>query len=173
MRTRSLAAALVAAALLLAGCSDGPGRATTSSATPSAAANEGAAMLAVSRCMRQHGYPNFPDPVQQSDGRWGWPPSVDHLSASTACDQLLRQAKAASLKNEHKVDAAELGKLRQYAQCMRQHGVPDWPDPTDRGDFALPPRLEPRSAEPLWRDADGQCHQFVPSSGIAIARKRG
>jgi hypothetical protein len=175
MRTRSPAAVLVAAALLLAGCSGGPGG-PTSSSSPSASAhvNAQAAMLAVSRCMRAHGYPSFPDPVQGPDGQWDWPPVVDHLSVSTACDQLVRQAKAANRQNDpQKVDAATLGKLRQYAQCMRQHGVPDWPDPTGIGSFKLPPRLQPRSAESLWRDADSQCHQFIPAKGIMLEREAG
>ena len=173
MRTRSLAAALAAAALLLAGCSGGPGAASPSPTSSATHANQAAAMLAVSRCMRGHGYPNFPDPVQQPDGRWDWPPVVDHLSVSTACDDLVRQAKSASRQTDRKkVDAATLAKLRQYAQCMREHGVADWPDPNDVGAFKVPARLQPRSAEALWGPADRQCQRFVPPGGIVLEQER-
>jgi hypothetical protein len=29
----------------------------------------------------------------------------------------------------HVPEPAEMDKLRQFAQCLRDHGVPDWPDP--------------------------------------------
>ena len=177
MRTRSLAAvALAAVALLLAGCSDEPGGATTSSPTSTASrAEQGAAMLAVSRCMRSHGYPNFPDPVQGASGDWDWPPSTDRMQATGECEQLLRQAKAADRRNDRqKVDAATLAKLRRYAQCMREHGLPDWPDPNGAGAFKLPPRLQSsKAAGSLLEQPDRQCHQFAPVSGIAIEQERG
>jgi hypothetical protein len=36
------------------------------------------------------------------------------------------------------ITAADLAKDEQYAQCMRAHGIPNWPDPTADGGFPIP-----------------------------------
>jgi hypothetical protein len=174
MRIRSLATTAVGVAVLVSGCSSGPGDGASPSATASAGAGAAAAVRAVSQCMRSHGYPNFPDPVQDSEGRWGFPPSTDNMQVTGECAQVVRAAKAATGgKDREKVDAATLAKLRQFATCMRQHGLPDWPDPTVAGAFKLPPRLRPPAGsgktKPLF-DVQGQaCHSFLPAGwGIRV-----
>ena len=150
--------------LLVTGCGgSGPGSST--GRTTKAAANVAASMRAVSACMRTHGYPNFPDPVQDGKGDWSWPPSVDHLRASTGCDNLLRQAKSLNRKPDpEKVSSADLVKLRAYAACIRQHGLPDWPDPKSDGSFVLPQRLQPPAGDSLVRPAAQACDDLSPGS---------
>jgi len=172
MRTRSLVTAAVAVAALLSGCTDGPGGAETS---PTPSSDAAAAVRAVSQCMRSHGYPNFPDPVQDARGTWGFPPSVDGMRVTNECTQTVREAKAATRdQDREKVDAATLAKLRQYATCMRRNGLPDWPDPTEFGTFKLPPSLRPAPGQS--RDAgqarfsaqDRACHSFIPA-GVGVS----
>jgi hypothetical protein len=120
-------AAIIAAAglvLLAAACGG----------SPSAAGSGGSAnpqLVAFSRCMRSNGVPNFPDP--SSDGKF---PSARQLgvsssryqAASSACRHLLPPGANGQLS------AAETQQLltgmRRFSQCMRSHGVPNWPDPT-------------------------------------------
>jgi hypothetical protein len=154
-----LARAVVALAAmsLLAGCSGRDGGSPTPSASPSV--SEVQALRAVSTCMRAHGYPNFPDPVQ-SAGVWGWPdtPGLPDRTTNTPCDNLVRRAKSmARGKDEERVTAAGLAKLRRYSACIRQHGVADWPDPTTRGDFVLPQRLQPPQGETVLKAPDEAC----------------
>jgi hypothetical protein len=156
-----------AAIALVAGCGGGSGGAggrPTASPTP----NEAAAFLAVARCMRAHGYPNFPDPIQDPEsGRWGWPESgVPRRTNSTACDPLVRQAKSLGRrKDSEKVSAADMVKLRAYARCLRQQGVSDWPDPDSTGAFSLPARLSGENGMNLVRTQDRACKKYVPSNG--------
>lgn len=160
-----MAAGLVAAVVLLAGCGSGSGGHPPASKTP----DEAAPLLAVSRCMRAHGYPSFPDPTQDPQtGQWAWPDSVPQRLSSTACDSLLRQAKAAlgGKRDAQKVPAADMVKLREYARCMRQHGVSDWPDPNEKGKFPLPPRLSGPNSRNLVLAQDHACAQYRPGGGI-------
>jgi hypothetical protein len=179
MRIRSLAV-VVAAALLLCGCSGfpgGPGDPSASTSSASAEARQVAALRAVARCMRSHGYPNFPDPTQQSDGTWNWPSSYNGaFRATTACSQVLMQAKAlmGGGKDRVRANAETMAKLRQFARCMRQHGLPDWPDPTEFGSFKPPPRLRPTPGQSKdgvasrWSAQYRACRSLLPPSGLDV-----
>jgi hypothetical protein len=143
MTLRKVLVAWCAATALVAGCSGGSGAVgghPSASPTP----NEAAVFLAVSRCMRAHGYPNFPDPIQVKTGQWRWPDSggLPRRTDVTPCDSLVRQAKSLHRRGDTKrVSAADMAKLREYARCMRQQGVSDWPDPDPTGAFPVPARL--------------------------------
>jgi hypothetical protein len=49
----------------------------------------------------------------------------------------------------------------KFAQCMRSHGVTDFPDPTTGGGIDLPRGLNPES--PAFRSARQTCKQFLPN----------
>ena len=55
-----------------------------------------------------------------------------------------------------------------YAQCMRAHGIPDFPDPNSQGGFALPggpnSDLSPNSS--AFQQANEDCQRFTPTSGL-------
>ena len=55
-----------------------------------------------------------------------------------------------------------------YAQCMRAHGIPDFPDPNSQGGFALPggpnSDLSPNSS--TFQQANEDCQRFTPTSGL-------
>lgn len=156
-----------AAAVLLAGCSSGngdPPLAATSSKSP----DVGTAMLALTRCFRSHGYPSFPDPTQDpQSGAWRWPDSAPGRVNAEECDALGRQTKDLIRKQEERVNAAEMAMMRQYATCMRQQGVSDWPDPNSDGTFSLPPRLAGRAGMNLVRQQDKVCRRHL-SGGKGI-----
>jgi hypothetical protein len=174
----SRAAVALAATSLIAGCSDPAGAGSTPNASASADAAAGAAMRAVATCLRSHGYPNAPDPVQDADGNWGFadapPGSMPERNVPTPCDDLARTAKSQARKSDRdRVSAADMAKLRAYAACIRRHGVADWPDPSARGDFEVPPRLLPPQGEAVWKPADEACHSVLGEVDLAIAHPVG
>jgi hypothetical protein len=88
--------------------------------------------LAFARCMRLHGVSDFPDP----NGSGNFPPSVKQISLSnphqfqgarTACSDLLPNGGNGPTPAQWQ---QILGTMVEFAQCMRHHGVPNWPDPT-------------------------------------------
>ena len=107
-------------------------------------------VLAFSRCMRFHGVTGFPDP----DGRGVLPKrelarqaasEPQFAPAHRACEHLLPNGGQPS---QSQVEQA-WSDMRNFARCLRSHGVPDWPDPTvtsrqdDRPFFYLPSSIDP------------------------------
>jgi hypothetical protein len=132
---RPIAAAIIAAAavaLLAAACSSSPSS-TGSGGSPNAGGASSPSLLAFAQCMRSKGVPNFPDPDPSSNGKF---PSAQQLgvsdsqyqAAQNACQNLLPVG-----ANDH-FPPAEVPQLlvgmRSFSQCMRSHGVTNWPDPT-------------------------------------------
>jgi hypothetical protein len=124
--------------------------------------------------MRSNGVPNFPDP--QPGASSAKVPGAQQLgvgssqlsAAENACQHLLPAG------NEDQFPAAEVPLLligmREFSQCVRSHGEPNWPDPIvdsagrpvfdlgahgiSRGDFHSP-RLQSKIAE---------CQHLLPSA---------
>jgi hypothetical protein len=168
----------LAAASLVAGCGGPAGSGAAPNASASADAAASAALREVANCLRSHGYPNVPDPVQDSEGNWGFhdapPGSMPGRGVSTPCDDLARNAKNLSRgKDPERASAADMSKLRAYAACMRKNGVADWPDPSPRGDFEVPTRLQPPQGEAIWRPADEKCHSVLGEVDVSIAQPVG
>jgi len=137
-RRRFLGIALSAAicAIVIAACG--------SSSKPSTTGGSGTiAMLdKYAACMRDHGVSGFPDPsnseTPNSFGIDGYnfdlpstmnPQSPAYESADKTCQSVLGSATSSGGPK-----AAVLAKARKaalaHAVCMREHGVPDFPDPT-------------------------------------------
>lgn len=62
---------------------------------------------------------------------------------------------------------------RQFAQCMRDHGISDWPDPDAEGYFHFPPELANFKASPRWPQIraawTGPCKRFNPQGHVWAA----
>ncbi len=128
------ALAVVAFALTVAiatGCSNGsPDRdGGASRSTVAQASDQG---IAFARCMRQNGVPDFPDPGPDGEltiDELANDSSIDTSSAAfeeatSACQDL---APAGFTGEERTEDQQE--QALDFAACMREHGVPDFPDP--------------------------------------------
>lgn len=126
----------------VAGASSPPARSSTgASSSPSATVSAGA--VAYSVCMRHHGLPNFPDP--DSNGRLP-KTSAQQLGVSTsafqaaerACQDLYPTSSLEQCSETGVCSPADrqelLNRMREFAQCMRDHGVPDFPDPRTGSD---------------------------------------
>jgi hypothetical protein len=151
--------AVVGAAMMaLTACDGGTsGAQATASPTASIAADSRAAWLDLARCMRTNGSPNYPDPVQNDRGVWNIPPGAnDPIPA--ACDQLFRKAKQAT-NAAGGPSAEEMTKLRRYAACMREHGLRNFPDPDEDGNFGPEAQQE---ADSTYRTAHEACKQYAP-----------
>jgi hypothetical protein len=145
---------LASAALLVAGCggssssgvahlsntSDGStANAGGNSSSPESGAGSQQKMVAYSQCMRSHGVPEFPEPTEghliiHSSVHNGHvtgvnPQSSQFQAAQKACKSLAPPVKAASPALQAKMQESAL----KFSQCMRTHGVPNFPDPTFSG----------------------------------------
>jgi hypothetical protein len=131
------AAVLVGLVLVAAACSGGSGGAGVAQSGggetngPSPSPSSGGSALAYSRCMRAHGVTNFPDPDSSGDitiqsGSGLDPNDPVFRSAQLACQSLLPTPSSEAAQQAF---AADL----RFAQCMRAHGMSDFPDPLPDG----------------------------------------
>ena len=87
----------------------------------------GAAALKFAECMRSHGVTNFPDPnVQGGIQASGLNPgSATFQTAMNGCRHLLPNGGVPTPAEQAKALAQAL----KLSQCMRSHGITDFPDP--------------------------------------------
>ena len=141
--TAAAAIATTVLALLAVACSgsNSPGAADGGSPGNSALANA----VPYSSCVRSHGVPNYPDPGSDGDLPKGSAQAFgvsnsQYQAAQRACRHLLPNSDTgftATLTQcletgdcpPATVQRALAEGLR-FARCMRDHGVPNWPDPT-------------------------------------------
>jgi hypothetical protein len=153
---RASAAFLAAALALIAAACGG-------SATPPASAPTGLA-VAYSRCMRAHGIPNFPDP-----GSDGVIPkeSLQQLGVSEPqfqaaqgnCRHLLPNGGAGPTPAEIQHVRAQ---ALLYAECVRAHGVPTFPDPGSDGRIPDPSTVGVNQGAPNFEAANAACAKYRP-----------
>jgi hypothetical protein len=176
---------LATVALLLAGCGGGsssPGVAHLSNTSGSPAASTGARTgegapsrgssspeaeaLANAGCMRSHGVPNFPDPTASG---------VVHLrgvdlsspafqAAQKACRKLFPNGSKGGPPSPAEQARMQEGALK-FSQCMRSHGVPNFPDPPAAA-AAAGPKIEEGSGidpnSPRFKAAQKTCQSSLP-----------
>jgi hypothetical protein len=154
-------------ALVTAACGSG-----APSSSPSAGSSQAGGStnyqkdLAYAQCMRSHGVPGFPDPTSNGNfvntGQFNSDSSQFH-SAQATCRHLLPAGGVVSGAQQQQ----RLSQLLKFAQCMRSHGVPNFPDPTDtNGHPGLNLKgtgIKPNS--PQLQSAQQACQSLMPSLG--------
>jgi hypothetical protein len=183
---------LASVTLLVAGCggSSSPGVAHLSSstsggsaantggksATPESSASTQQKMVAYSQCMRSHGVPEFPEPTEghlliHRSNHNGHVTGVDPQSSQF---QAAQKVCAKLLPNGGMLSPAEQAKAQEgalkFSQCMRTHGVPNFPDPIVSGGGV---RLKLRAGgangidpgSPQFRAAQTACQSIAPGPG--------
>jgi hypothetical protein len=132
-RLRPLAA-LAILALIGAGCGSGE-NGSTGAASGTRTASSGSDKKLTARdkavkfaeCMRANAVPHFPDPDPKGDSTFGVDVTREvWLKAIDAC-KALKPPGALSSKRTPKQQSASL----RFAQCVRDHGVKDFPDPVN------------------------------------------
>lgn len=120
-----------AAALLATACGSSPSSTQSDGSPNTGAAANSTTAVAYSRCVRAHGIPDFPDPDSSGDIP---KQAIRQLNVS---DSMLKAATAACENlNPHQPPSAaqqrqQLAGDVTFAQCMRAHGLPKFPDPTN------------------------------------------
>jgi hypothetical protein len=174
----SLLTALTAAALMAGGCGDkssdgdqGVAAVPTSSAaasgggsdTGSGSGSGGGSMIAYAKCMRDNGVAEFPDP--NADGKFNLDGNkLDTNSAQfKSADQTCKSKLPAAVGKGQDVAPPDVAKANlEYAKCMRENGVPKFPDPTAEGGLNI--NGDTLGVDPngqIFRDADTKCQPIL------------
>jgi hypothetical protein len=144
---RGLPALLAAAALavIVAGC--GGSSPPSASVSGSAASGKpGADAYQFANCMRNHGVSSFPDPVVKVSGNSASvaihiTPTVSgspaFKTAQKACAHILPGPNGNGNGLSPAQQQARTRALVAFAQCLRTHGFPHFPDPNAQGDLSL------------------------------------
>ena len=184
MRSYPLLAALAAVALALALSACGS---SSGSNTQALARGKGANdALKFSDCMRAHGVTGFPDPIVHGNsvqlsikaGSGVNPFSPSFKAARLACSKLLPNGGPVGGGAPSK---QALSQMLRTSECMRAHGITDFPDPTTKAPsfgggqgpngavlvhdgvyVVLPSSIDPRS--PAFQQAANACG-FGPGHG--------
>jgi hypothetical protein len=139
MRRLRPLAALAVAALIGAGCGSnassengGAGTGTGSSGGNKNATNREKAMK-FSECMRDHGVREFPDPDASGgltiDGVLNGSSLDPNTPAWSEAIRACKDLQPPGFTGDHDVSAEEQDARLEFAQCIRDHGVEDFPDP--------------------------------------------
>jgi hypothetical protein len=139
------AAVLLLLGLTSAGCSKGPSgtsTASTSAERPSTASTLDRQEQGVkfAECMRANGVSDFPDPQPNGDFAYGVSVTPEVWAQTLATCKDLQPPGTLSSKRTPKEQSASL----QFARCVREHGVKDFPDPVN-GEPAINTYLIPSS----------------------------
>ncbi|WP_144057242.1 hypothetical protein [Micromonospora lupini] len=159
-------------ALALAACGgggdDGSGVATaggtkagaTASGTP---VSDSDRQLAFARCMRENGV-DMPDPEPGGRPNFRFGPDVDQQKVQAAMEKC--QDKLPNGGQGPQLNPEQAEQMRALAKCMRENGVPDFPDPdadgrlrVGTGDNAI------NIGDPALRAAMEKCRQLAPQLG--------
>ncbi|GGM13649.1 MULTISPECIES: hypothetical protein [Micromonospora] len=162
----------VVAVLALAGCqADDSGDSGVATAgggggaqpSPSAAAmSDDERGLKFAACLREQGL-DVPDPQPGQNGpRFNSGAEVDRSKMQAAFEQCREFAPNGGQPRE--LDASQVEQVRKLAKCMRENGVPNFPDPAPDG------RMQPGPAgiefnDPAVRAAFDKCQETVPNFG--------
>ncbi len=182
-----VAAPLLAAGALLAGCGGGGpsgsvaslGSHGSSSQASSGAGGAGAGAtghepsaasqaVAYAACMREHGVPNFPAPQVTENGsstsiklavpaKLGSVPAFKRAGA--ACRRLLPGGEA---DRRTARTPAEQQRYLRAAACIRSHGVPGFPDPTFSGGDVRIEHQHLNESSPAFKAAVHDCESLIP-----------
>jgi hypothetical protein len=155
--------ALMAGTLMLSAACSSSGSSSSSNSTVGTSAYYRAA-LAYAQCVRAHGVPNFPDP--NSQGVFAVKNNDTHAeesqlhSAENTCKHLLPNGGQETQGQQQQTRT----KLVQFAQCMRSHGLPNFPDPTSTGTLNFAGSgIKPNT--PQFQSAMQACRSLLPQLG--------
>lgn len=180
-RTLRSLSALALTALIGAGCSNGP--ASTGTGT-SSAGNSGANRTDTStgkavqfaKCMRDNGVSNFPDP--DSLGQF----TIDAIANGTGVDTSSPAFQEALQSCKGLEPAGFTGTTRtpqqqeaglKFAQCVRDNGVTDFPDPLPDGpliDTNRIPSAGTAAGMSILNAAMRKCGSFAAAAGVTGGR---
>jgi hypothetical protein len=119
--------------------------------------------------MRSHGITDFPEPTPGPNGRGGGfsikagpgsdlnPNNPRYEAADRACKALLPYGGTLPPPT-----ATQLAEYTKFADCIRQHGFPSFPDPSSQGVFVL---HNFDLSSPQFQSAQQKCRSVAHLSG--------
>ncbi len=138
----------------LTACGQGATAGTSTNATADAARN-------YARCMRDNGVPDFPDPDANGQLRGPGHDKQNDPKFQAAAEKC--RALAPGSEHENTGDPAFVDQMRKYSQCMRNNGVPDFPDPDANGQ--LRGAGHEKQNDPTFQAATEKCRSSLPGGG--------
>jgi hypothetical protein len=179
-RLRPLAA-LAMVALVIAGCSNEPaenGNTSTGSSTATVTGSSGSNKKATTRgkalkfaeCMRENGVREFPDPDASGGLTIDGVVNGSSINPNTpAWKEAIRACKdlQPSGFTGHRRSAEQQERALKFAQCMRDNGIKDFPDPTPDGpliDTSKMPGAPGARSIPGFQAAQEKCRDFLASA---------
>jgi hypothetical protein len=131
------------------------------SAGPSAPATDpDERALQFARCLRDHGL-DAPDPGEGGPVKIRPGTTVDKKRLSAAYEACRPFAPPDSPKARG-LTPAEVDQVRQFAVCLRDNGVPDWPDPEPDGSFGDDRAVIEAKKSPRLAEALRTCEHLLP-----------
>jgi hypothetical protein len=170
--TKTKSTVLLAAFLAagLSGCDPGGSSATSSPSATSSAGNQ--QLLALGQewvqCLRDKGLTRMPDAELSQEGYlqfpahngYNWKEDLQkHKSIIDECKPIEDRYPPNAFRPRQQYSAEDLRKLAEFAKCVREHGLPDFPDPNADGQFDLSGTSLANGIPGSLRDkADQACH---------------
>lgn len=175
-----LMGAALGCALLASACSGASpgvsvahiGTTTTTQPVKASSSNNGSP-LAYAQCMRAHGVPDFPDPNAQGEFVIQGGPNSDldpnspqFQAANKDCQRFTPGTGLGSGPSPAQVAKLQAQALK-YSQCMRSHGIADFPDPSFQGggiriSIRAGPGSDLNPNSPQFQAAQQACQKLLP-----------
>jgi hypothetical protein len=145
---------------------------TTSNGSGSTDGSSSADPTAYAACMRRNGVPTFPDPDSQGrlsiQGGPGLDPNSPRFKAAEKkCQRFMPRGSDQTPSPQEQ--AAGLREALRYSACIREHGVPNFPDPKLNAEGGI--GLDGGSGggfnpdSPQFKAAEKACQKLAPGAG--------
>jgi hypothetical protein len=174
IRAIAICSGVALMSVLLAGCGGGSSpsvaslgsTATTSpntAYTPKGNSGSSSQQLQYVQCLQTHGFPNFPEPGPNTPAVEQAMSQIDLNSpqfqkAMKTCEKLLPKNVTSPPAASPKVQAEAL----KFTNCMRAHGMTDWPDPLPGGLVMVPTGAAAKSL--VYQNAAKACDRLLPGA---------
>jgi hypothetical protein len=144
---------------------------SSASGSPSSSGSSEAHLLQFAQCMRSHGFADYPDPIIMANGQ----PGFDKAAGSSDLNPHLAKVQAALNACRHYAgfvlpSASQRSQARaqmlKYSECMRLHGLPDFPDPNAQGELTVS-GIDPNS--PQYQASHKACASLAAWPGAGAA----
>jgi hypothetical protein len=163
---RIAAAGMAAAALVVLAAACGGSRSSTGSSGGSNAGgstnslSQNSQLLAYAQCMRSRGVSNFPDPNSNGQFDKATLAQLAHsdshfLAASRGCSHLLPTETVTDQRDQ-------AATALRFSECMRAHGVRNFPDPASDGRIPDPASFGIDQGSGSFEAANQACQNYRP-----------
>ena len=124
--------------------------------------------------MRDHGVAKFPDPVNGGLAINGNEVGIDtptYKAADEACKSLMPPAQDPNSEQAQN----ERVQMLAYAKCMRENGMPNFPDPKPGAGIDIGPEVGVDPGSPAYKAAEAACASLpgAPAAGGTVTQNQG